>query len=633
MMQQRNDWQARREQIRADAMALVEASPSTEDACRTIAEVIEELATGRSVSAEAGFDQLAAVASIAGRLRDRGSTEWANAIERRPQQGPGPGPAECAVDILVGRATGRVCGAAPDERRFIFVRQLREVIPFESADFVAAGEAALKTNPGAIGVLRAMLQQRVADFQGEPRRLAAISDRELEQLSRLQSFEMRFIDIWDDPQERGLVWLHDFDAYELLRRLDLEAYLDLLEDFPLRGAVYQLLDAADAGATTSDLCLLLAKARLIFDSNGNWIKQNRVACIVLNLLAGRLLPEPLEDGKPSENFKAAMTEIIGALTGRPDATLLGYAWLQRVLMSPGRTRRRSAMREDDGDLTISILAVAENLAARLAPHPDPLKWIEAEFYVWRNWRVYALLGVELFRQPLSRNAIADLIADVLKRGLASSVGLDRLGTRPNVERVIVASAMVQVPDPANWFANVWVRLFWQRDRFRWLGHNDASRPNIGQVAVLWGTCGLEGLQVSDESRSLWLALYDAVRESLLTEAFHQHNDAWSIALRYLAALWLKTFPNEPPAGTPGSLEDLVSPWMRIDVSFAQLIEVLDRYEVAPERLRQTGVSGDLLRRIIGGFSFMGRTLLSPEEISTIEAVAERLDRSQGQTTG
>jgi hypothetical protein len=193
--------------------------------------------------------------------------------------------------------------------------------------------------------------------------------------------------------------------------------------------------------------------------------------------------------------------------------------------------------------------------------------------------------------------------------------------------------MAQVPDPANWFADLWKHLFWQRDRFRWLGHNDASRPNIGQVAVLWGTCGLEGLQVSDESRSLWLVLYDAVRESLLTDDFRQQNDAWSIAIRYLAALWLKTFPNEPPAGTPASLEDLVRPWMRVDVSFAQLIEVLDRYGVAPGRLRQTGVSGDMLRRIINGSSVMGRTLLSREEISTIEAMAERLGRSQGQATG
>jgi hypothetical protein len=120
-------------------------------------------------------------------------------------------------------------------------------------------------------------------------------------------------------------------------------------------------------------------------------------------------------------------------------------------------------------------------------------------------------------------------------------------------------------------------------------------------------------------------LYAAVRESILTEAFRQHNDPWSIALRFLAALWSKTFPVEPPAGTPGSLEDLISPWKRIDTNFAQFVEILDRYGVQPEQLRRTGVSGGMLRKIIEESRMMGRTLLVEQEISAINAVAEKLN--------
>ena len=410
-----------------------------------------------------------------------------------------------------------------------------------------------------------------------------------------------------------MLWLYDFDAYELLRRVDYHAYLNLLEDFPVRGGVYQLLDAADGWAAASELCLLLKNAPPVFDNNGEWIKQSRVAFIVLNLLAGRLLVQPLEDGQPSDTFKETLAAIIDALMARPDAIPLGYAWLQRILMSPGKSRRRAAIK-DDGDLATALLLVAANLAAHLSPHPDPLKWIEEELYVWRNWRVYALLAIELSREPMNKGMIADLIADVLLHDLASSVGIDRLGRGGNIERKIIANAIAQISNPADWFTDLWKRLFWQRDRFRWLRHKDASRPNIGQVAVLWGICGLELLGDSGEARSLWLALYDAVRESILTEAFRQHNDAWSIALRFLAALWLKTFPNEPPAGTAGSLEDLVIPWRRIDINFAQLIEILDRYGVQPEQLRRTGVSGDMLRKIIEESHVMGRTLLHRQEI-------------------
>jgi hypothetical protein len=311
---------------------------------------------------------------------------------------------------------------------------------------------------------------------------------------------------------------------------------------------------------------------------------------------------------------------------RSDAVPLGYAWLQRVLMSPGKSRRRAAVK-DDGDLATALTLIAANLAPHLSPHPDPLKWIEEEFYVWRNWRIYALLVIELFRQPVDKDAIADLIAGVLLNDLASSVGIDRLGSGGNIERRIIGNAIAQIPNPADWFTDLWKRLFWQRDRFRWARHNDATRPNIGQVAVLWGTCGLELLEVSDEARSFWLALHAAVRESILTEAFRQHNDAWSIALRFLAALWRKTFPNEPPTGKPGSLDDLISPWNRIDINFAQLIEILDRFGVQPEQLRRTGVSGDLLRKIIEESRVMGRTLLAEQEISAIRAVAAKLDAS------
>jgi hypothetical protein len=106
------------------------------------------------------------------------------------------------------------------------------------------------------------------------------SPPELTQLSREQSWETRFIDVWDDHLDRTMIWLHDFDAYELLRRVDYGAYLNLLEDFPVRGAPYQLPDVANRWATSSELCLLLKHARPAFDQNGAWIRQNRVALIV-----------------------------------------------------------------------------------------------------------------------------------------------------------------------------------------------------------------------------------------------------------------------------------------------------------------------------------------------------------------
>jgi hypothetical protein len=628
MSQQPKDWQARRAQMRGDAISFVEKTPSSDQAGTTILEVIKDLANRVPEAAEADFYQIEAIASIARRLRDRGLTEWANSLERRSNASQALAPSAQAIEILIGKAAGSFCGRNPGEGQFTFVRHLREVIPFESADFVPAAENALRSTDGATEALAAMLNERIADFQTEPRRLASISDRNFAELSREQSGEIRFVDVWDDPYQRTMIWIHDFDAYELLRRVDHAAYLNLLEDFPLRGGVYQLLDTADGWATTSELRLLLENARPAFDQDGEWIRQNRVAFIVLNLLAGRLLREPFGESGPSDNFKRTLTGIIDALMVRLDAIPLGYAWLQRVLMSPGKSRRRQAMK-DDSYQSDALLLVAKNLAGSLGPHPSPLKWIEAELYVWRNWRIYASLAIELSRQPVDKSAIKDLIAHVLLNGFVSSVGIDRLGSGSNIERKIISNAVAQIPNLADWFTDLWRRLFWQRDRFRWLRPGGAARPNVGQVIVLWGICGLELLDSSDEARSLWLALYDAVRESILTEAFRQHNDAWSIALRFLAALWPKTFPNEPLDGAPGSLEALVIPWRRIDISFAQLIEILDRYGVQPGQLRRTGVSGDMLRKIVAESHVRGRPLLLQQEIAAISVVAEKLNGSRG----
>lgn len=624
MTQYSGDWQTRRAQVRVDALSLLEADPSAKQAYATISEAIKDLANNTPEAAEAGIVQGEATASIAKRLRESGLTEWANAFEGRADLGQGLEPRAYAIEIIIGRATGLLCGTSPGERAFTFVRHLREVTPFESADFVSAAEPVLRSEASRINALAAMLNQRTATFQTEPRRSAPLSDRELTQLSREQSWETRFIDVWDDHLDRTMIWLHDVDAYELLRRVDYGAYLHLLEDFPVRGAPYQLLDVANGWATPSELCLLLKHARPVFDQNGVWIKQNRVAFILLNLLAERLLHQPFEEGQPSQIFKATLAELIDALMVRSDATPLGYAWLQRILMSPGKSRRSPAVKED-GNLTIALLSVSEKLAAHLGPHPDPLAWIKEELYVWRNWRIYALLAIELYRQPIAKSAIADLIAHALLGELASSVGIDRLGQGPNIERIIISNAVAQIPDLSSWFTELWKRLFWQRNRFRWLRHSDPARPNVGQVIVLWGICGLERLHAASEARSLWLAIYDAVSESTLTEAFRQHNDAWSIALRFLAALWLRTFPDDPPAGTPGSLENLVIPWMGVDTNFAQLIEVLDRFGVRPEQLRRTGASGDMLRRIVEGSYVRGRTLLQPQEISAINVVAEKLN--------
>jgi hypothetical protein len=160
VIQQPKDWQALRAQMRANALALVETNPSADQARVTISEVIKELASAAPDAGDADFYRVRVIALIAARLRDRGLTEWADALERRSNTGQGPEPSGYAIEMLIGTAAGLFCGTAPGERQFTFVRHLREVIPFESVDFVTAAETPLKLDGGAVRALAAMSEPR-----------------------------------------------------------------------------------------------------------------------------------------------------------------------------------------------------------------------------------------------------------------------------------------------------------------------------------------------------------------------------------------------------------------------------------------------------------------------------------------
>jgi hypothetical protein len=49
--------------------------------------------------------------------------------------------------------------------------------------------------------------------------------------------------------------------------------------------------------------------------------------------------------------------------------------------------------------------------------------------------------------------------------------------------------------------------------------------------------------------------------------------------------------------------------------------------VRPDQLRRVGVSGEMLRKIVEASHIQGRVQLAPAEISSINAVAAKLDET------
>jgi hypothetical protein len=486
----------------------------------------------------------------------------------------------------------------------------------------------LRSNEEAKGVLRAILQERAKDFDADHNRIAHIFDRDKPHLRKKGSDSLRFIDVWDDRIRRIWVSLRDPEAYELLRLTDRVAYLELLEEFPIREAIQDLLELANRHSTTSELCLLLRDARPAFTDDGTWIRGSSVAFLVLNLLGERLMEEATDDREPPEAFRSILTEILSTLAARPDRVPLSYSWYQHLLLTSESGRKRRKLRDHaDVNPGAAMLSVAANLAGWLPPHPTPLQWIVDEQDVWRNSRICALLGIEIGRVTPDRSAIAKLLERILSDDLASSFGTGQaLNNLRSAERLVMTNAVAMIPETADWFTELWDRLFWHRDRSRGHRRPEHSAPNTGQVIAIWGMFALEAMEPgSPEARALWVAVERAVRESTLTDFFRQHNDAWSQALRFLGGMWSRNFPDDPPRGAPGALDDFIELWIRPTADLALLAVILRRYGVSPGRLFRAGVSGRLLRVIVEDSTVMGRAIFHETEAAAIIALAEELE--------
>lgn len=613
------DWRERQERARADALSQLEGNASSREAAATISDMLQRFIEAEEPVGHAGYFSSTGFPAIMLELRKRGLTDWASALEIQSKAAPqtvfvGSTP----IEILIGRGAGDFCGKSPGEREFALVRHLRDAIRFLSADFLPVAERTIRAGTDRQqATLKTMLHRRAEGFPTDPDSVAHISSRDRPHLIGKDGQGLRFADVWHGPIRYTVVWLHDADAYDLLRRVDSEAYLELLEDFPLREAVYELIRTLDGSATVSELCLLLGQARPGFDGEGSWITENQVVFLILNLLGERLLLQVSEDGTLNAEFHATLSEIIEALTARGDKVPLGYAWFEHLLMFRGRSQRQRKPAVVSS-VDAALLSVAAELSAQLPPYPSPISWINAQQEVRRNGRIYTLLALELPRRPVDTAAIAALIEKVILGDLVSSVGIEQLIDSAGVERLVIANAMALIPDPAAWFRDLWNRLFWLRVRAR--GHRSiGSVPvNVGHVITVWVACGLELLDAgSDSARALWIELERAVREAALTDFFRPQDDVCEKTLRFLGGVWRRTFPEDPPSGTPGSLDDFVAPWLNVNPDLGRLAVILRRYDVQPNRLLAVGVSGSLLRLIIEDAVSGRRPLLAEAEIAAV----------------
>jgi hypothetical protein len=631
------NWQAQRARLQAEAAALLAADPSATAAIGTLAAALAELLPG--APDEAGFlHWLGSKASDA--MRGAGYPGWADALVERLGRGePITDQRLIAVDLLTGRAAGEFCGRSPDEARLRLSRHLLNALPAGYGEFVPAAVAALA--PGAEKVLAVALRRRAENFIEAPNKVAELMrPASGSQMIAEYRVHRRLIDAWEGTPLGGRLFMRDTNAWELLRRVDPEAWLEVLETLPHPSLAGQLVDTAERDASLQQLCRLLRQAGPAFDADGQWIADSKAPFLLLAALARRLAGAGSPDEGTAGNAETGgrddlnlmMDAALDALAARADAVSLGYAWMQYLIWS-GHARGlwRPANESAGVPGPPALLTVIQRLGAWLPLHRSPSEWVTGEDELWRNDRVYALLAVAVSKDPVDGGWIGDTITAALTGDLASSFGVGRLVDGSSLhERAIMGIAVSAIPDPAGWFANLWAALFRLRDRARRHrlrgGH---VAPNVGQVAVIWGLCGLERLDLASEAaRRLWIRLEAAARESILTDAVRLPGDAWSSALHWLAAFWLRVFPEDPRAGSGGALDDFVSFSAGPDHEFALLALELRRQGVTAAQLKRSIPDGGLFRRGADGLGRMRGINRQSALVAEIRELADEIEAVQ-----
>jgi hypothetical protein len=634
----RESWQEQRARLQAEAAALLAADPVAAAAIASLAAALEELLP----AAPQDDEFLEWLGGEAGEsLRGAGCAGWADTLAERLTRGePLTDPRLIAVDLLMGRSAGEFCGRNPDDARLRLSRHVLEALPGGYGEFVPAAAVALRRVPGAEKVLATALRRRASNFIEAPDDVVDLIGRSdpAEIIAQYRAHR-RLIDAWESTPSGRPLFMRDTSAWELLRLTNPAAWLEVLEILPHPALARQLVETAGKGASLQELCSLLRQARPGFDADGQWIADSKAPFLLLATLSGRLAAAgaPCEDAVGNaarggeSDLDVMMGNVLEALAARADAESLGYAWMQYLIWS-GHARERWRPGEGPAGVPpLALLTVLGRLGARLPLHQSPSQWVAGEDEIWRNDRIYALMAVAGSKNPVDGAWIGKTLTAVLTGDLVSSFGVGRLAGDSSLhERAIMGIAVSAVPDPTEWFAGLWAALFRQRDRARRHrltgGH---VTPNVGQAAVIWGLCGLERLDLASEAaRRLWIRLEAAARESILTDAVRLPGDAWSSALHWLAAFWPRVFPEDPLAGSPGSLDDFVSFSAGPDHEFALFALELRRQGVTVAQLKRSIPDGRLLRRGADGLGRMRGIDRQSALVAEIRELADEIEAVQ-----
>jgi hypothetical protein len=601
-----SSWETRRAEAVAEAERLFGFDP---DAGQVVEITVEWLRTLRpsGTAAAADLAQLfgpGLAGGVLDRLRWAGLQHWA---DRFRLLGDGRDTSiiaeRIAAELAIGAGIGRLCALEPDAATFRLADALQKAFGDAHQTFAAETDRALAEAPDAVYALASLLRARVDDFTAAPRRMAAVFGVSTCGLVEAHRRQPRLADAWDETPVRGLLELSSPEAYDMLRRHNTRLYLEIIEAFPHPEPTRQALAAAQLEVNPAALCHLLRVAPLAFDGEGAWIVTVKTPFLLLGLaIEGiRRTAFPLEGGRGSPtDVDAVIGQVLDTLMSRRDAVHLGYAWAERLVHEGRRTGRRRERDVTPGEVVSLIASVLGRLATALPVLAHPMAWVGQGEEIWRRERALAVLEV-MACGDTPRDDAGEFMVQAARCAHLETTGVgEALVGDVSLERWVAANAVLGLPDPAAWFRDAWRLLAPVRDRARHLVLDNDRVGHGGYVLVAWGLCGLMHLpDGSPKARALWAVLETAVRESCLT---NWNEDVvqrpWARVHAHLAALWPRTFPEDPDPGEAGSLDDFLRPFGRPNATLGELALTLRNNGISPARIARAVLPSPSLRQML-----------------------------------
>lgn len=589
------------------------------DANRVAAVIAEWLEEARPLRPADDRDIQLSAETIARELHARligcGLEAWAGRLALLAE-GAGAGPATIPEYILaelaLGAGLGRLCGRTPERALFELNEALSRTRHDARRGFSAGADAGLRETPDAQAALAAFLRTQVDDFTAAPRRMAWASGANT--CAMVESFRRspRLTDAWEGPRVRGVFRLRWPEAFDLLRRHDARLYLEIIEAFPHPEPVKQVLDGAGLDADPAALAQLLALAPSAFDEHGTWLTSAKTPFLLLGIADHAIREAALKADGPDAALSRAVAiaePVIEALLARLDAVHLGHVWAERLISQGSRPHVLRA----DGipcEIVPVLAGVLDRLLARLPPLDDPMAWLMRGEEMWRRERALALAAAMLARSENGHDCAADFLALVAERASLWTTYAERALSEYIMETAIAGMIVAGLQDPAGWFDHSWRRLASVRDRARHSIPDRIGNGHGGHLLLVWAACGLQRLPPgSAQAKALWISLECAVRVTRITEwRANSASVVLSCLHRYLAAFWPHTFPEDPPATEPGSLDAFLRPFARPDNTLAELVLIAWRHGVSPARLARAAPPSPGLRLLLSAVA-EDRTLL------------------------